>query len=143
MPIMNITDAMRYYSADTQGEPESCVIEDILTLMPIPDIAYTGYLVYWRIFLDLNDTDNTENFLTKNYPELIIKGALAEAFDYLQETEEGQKWESKFQEDLRELVKVNNQRALAGELYLTPKPDAKASTKHDRQTKIDTGGYYQ
>jgi len=75
---------------NTQGKPYFYTIEgDNFKFAPTPDSTYTGKLLYYAKFADLDGTDTT-NWLILNYPNVYLHGALFHLYMYIKDKESAQ-----------------------------------------------------
>lgn len=98
----------KYSQTDTLGEPTNYwVWGNKFWFYPIPDKVYVIRVKSYNWLLDLvNNVDTNE--ITKRYPQLLINGATADGFNWLQE--DASLWEQKFQIGLGEIIRENNRK---------------------------------
>jgi len=85
--VKNISEIMagQCYAHDDYGEPEAYTIEkNKFRLYPYPDSSYILFLNYYGYPTDLS-SDTDTNDLLNDFPDVLIYGATADGFRYLQE----------------------------------------------------------
>jgi len=121
LEMIGFEEALKLYGPTTKGVPKHWVAErNAFRLFPIPDDDYNVAFLYYQ-FLAYLSADADENTLTREYPDLLIEGALAEGFAYLQELNDVQLHEAKFQALLKHLVIRDTDRKLPLNVKLIPK----------------------
>ena len=92
-PLEYITPEMldRLYGSDTTGKPRAyTLIGDEMQLAPIPDSDYTIEMAFYETFTPLGDGTSgtvTNNWLTKNAPDILLYGSLLEAEPFIKNDE--------------------------------------------------------
>jgi len=131
----------RLYKTTDTGTPLYYFLrETAYDLYPIPDAASTAgkiILEYYEYLADFTaravadkpdntgaNTDGATNYLTINYPDLLIAGGAAEAFGVLGQMEEMQLYEARFGILLKECQEDDNEKSFS--LMDTFVPDADA-----------------
>lgn len=145
LDILSLKDALAILSPnETRAEPQCVVIENaLMTVSPPPDQNYTLMLVSWSRFTELS-ADGDDNFLVINKKDLVMAGAIRNAFAFLQEYQDAGYWDSQFRNKMGLLRREHNSRILSGELTLVPKTDIKAAIGTERfhvGTKSPQGYY--
>lgn len=79
------------------------IIGDEFQFLPTPGESYTGSLTYWRKLAALS-VSNTTNWLLLSHPDIYLAGALAYAFEWLQDDVRAQQQASLFNGLLDDLV---------------------------------------
>lgn len=74
---------------------EFCVEGENFVFGPAPDSSYSGSLLYYKKF-DLDSGANSVNWLTTNYPMLIVYAALIEAMPFIQDDKRLPMWFAMF-----------------------------------------------
>lgn len=135
LPIKGELDAMRYFSSDDTGKPEAVVLKGTqYTLFPFADGSYTLYIVYYGYLPDLSGSNDNELSIRK--PELLIYGATAEGYRYLQEHEQAMAWDAKFREELADLSAMDTARKLGQAMELSPRSGARGSTMSRSRPRV-------
>jgi len=124
------------YASDDEGEPEVYLLRPTeLVIGPTPDDAYPIVGIYYS-YLDVFDSDDDENFLTINYPELVIALSTARAFLRLQEPQEATPWMQMVYDPKNGMMIGLNRsatlRELAGEVVLSPRAAVKGPEQSER-----------
>ena len=117
-------------------------------LYPIPDAASTAgkiILEYYEYLADFvarvvaanpdntgANTDGATNYLTMNYPDLLIAGGAAEAFGVLGQIEEMQLYEARFGILLKECQEDDNEKSFSLVEQFVPDADAYALPEQGR-----------
>lgn len=132
-------EALKLYGPNDKGEPQYWIANRTsFKIFPIPDDTYNIAFLYYQFFADLV-LDADENTLTVEMSDILIEGALSEGFAYLQEVNDVQLHEAKFQALLKSLVVRDTDRRLPSDIKLIPKFNVNA-TLHSKKRAIDN--YY-
>lgn len=119
---------IRRFIPEEQGEPRYILLgQKLFSVFPIPDKEYILHLIYYGYFADLENDDDS-NYLTENYPHLIIDGVCADVFAFLFEYEQAQYYENKFSQGLLMLKRQDVIKRLPDIMYLGVSSDVKSST---------------
>lgn len=85
--VLNNVSPTQLYEDFPNGETgvpiEFCIEGDNFVFGPAPDSSYVGKLLYYKKF-DLDNGANSVNWLTTNYPMVIVYAALIEAMPFIQ-----------------------------------------------------------
>lgn len=88
------------------GEPEFySVVGGSLQLLPAPDAAYTGELIYYAKIPAL--ASSSTNWLLSTYPDAYLYGALVQAAPYLVDDARAVTWGAMFQAALNDIQMSN------------------------------------
>ncbi len=87
-------DTPRYYSS----------VGDTLHFGPTPDQEYTLDIIYYAALLNI-DTGNATNWVSDNYPELIMWGTMYEALLFLKDDNRAAVFKAKYDTLLAEIEK--------------------------------------
>lgn len=72
-------------AVNESGQPDIYTIEgQEFVFAPVPDVAYTGKLLYWKRFTALSANGDT-NWIIANARGLYLYGALLEAYTFLED----------------------------------------------------------
>ena len=133
MDVIGDVRATMDYDLNDKGEPEAVVIKstdgsDTYDVYPLPDGVYTIAWRYWAFLPELNDTTNTSNYFSVNFPNILIYAGTAKAFEYLQEWELADRWRARFDDELNKLVSYHSERLTSG-FDLSPRDDVNTNYK--------------
>lgn len=118
---------IRRYAPEEKGEPQYVLLgQKLFSLFPVPEKEYTLHLLYYAYFSELTNDDDT-NYLTDNYPQLIIDGVCADVFAFLFEYEQARYYEDKFNQGLIILKRQDVIKRLPDVMYLGVTTDVKQS----------------
>lgn len=108
--------------SSTSSKPFYYTIEgDNFVFGPSPDASYTGKLLYYAKFADLDGTDTT-NWLITNYPNVYLYGSLFHLFLFTKDDAEAQKFLSLYRSTLKGLTEQQERERVSGSV-LTIRPD--------------------
>lgn len=120
LPMISFEEALKLYKPNETNKPEHWVAnKSSFRLYPIPDDDYNISFLYYQFLQDLVSAGDT-NVLTNEMPNILIEGALAEAFSYLQELGDAQYHERKYEALLKNLIIRDTDRKLPEEIQLVP-----------------------
>jgi hypothetical protein len=112
-PLEYITPEMldRLYGSNTTGKPRAyTLIGDEIQLSPIPDAAYELEMAFYEKFTALGDGTSgtvTNNWLTKNAPDVLLYGALMEAEPFIKNDERIPVWLQAYRDGVDKLQKAD------------------------------------
>lgn len=111
---MNIQSMnVKYPVGGYTGTPVAYTLEgNNLLLGPTPDTVYSLPILYYARFAALTVTPT--NWLLTNHPNVYLFGALAEAGDYVRDGESLGKWESKYQQAVKQLQDADDRSMFSG-----------------------------
>lgn len=98
----------------TPGRPRVFALEgDKLAFGPVPDMTYTGKLLYKRA-LPFFTSDLSTNDLLTRYPYAYLYGALAEAYGFDKFDEDQAKYEALFRSEIDSINRAEQANAMSG-----------------------------
>lgn len=101
-------------SRDETGKPSYFARNaDALVFWPSADATYNLVGCYYKRLAALSDT-NTTNWLTTDYPMLILNAALAEAALYSMDDERLPVWEGRFQQAKQRIERADKAEQVSG-----------------------------
>ena len=112
-PLEYITPEMldRLYGSNTTGKPRAyTLIGDEIQLSPIPDAAYELEMAFYEKFTALGDGTSgtvTNNWLTKNAPDVLLYGTLMEAEPFIKNDERLGVWLNGYSNAVDKLQKAD------------------------------------
>ena len=112
-PLEYITPEMldRLYGSNTTGKPKAyTLIGDEIQLSPIPDSAYELEMAFYEKFTALGDGTSgtvTNNYLTKNAPDVLLYGSLMEAEPFIKNDERIPVWLNGYSNAIDKLQKAD------------------------------------
>ena len=105
---------MNYPTRSADGEPAFIAREaENFIFGPYPDTAYTVKGIYYKKITALSDA-NTTNWFTNNAPQLVIYGALVEAYLYIQEESQAQIWKTRYDAEIKRIQDNDDREFLSG-----------------------------
>jgi hypothetical protein len=139
LPVRGHLEMIRTFGRTDKGEPMFVTLEPGAGMFrlwpPIPDQNYTVLFSYYGWPADLSGTST--NWLTDNFPNLLIAGAVAEGWRFLGELQEAQWWDSglpstpgreqnpaSFEAILAKAIGADKGRLLPADLALVPRLNA-------------------
>jgi hypothetical protein len=133
---ISLLDALKYYGTD-KGEVAKYYIENStkkLLLFPTPNKSYNMKFYYHANLIPLVNADDT-NILLEEYPYLIEAGAMKLGLEFLRRYEEAQYYNARFQEYIKELSVIDNEKKLPEEFVFIPRRDYYASNLEENTVK--------
>ena len=101
----------RLYGSNTTGKPRAyTLIGDEIQLSPIPDAAYELEMAFYEKFTPLGDGTSgtvTNNWLTKNAPDVLLYGSLMEAEPFIKNDERIPVWLQAYRDGVDKLQKAD------------------------------------
>lgn len=134
--MVSMNDILRFYTNVDKGRPEHYVItEPNISFYPIPDKVYAVTNLYYKFLSDLS-ADSDTNVLTQQWPELLISGALSEAFTLLGDIAAATVWETKYAAYMKELNARDIDYRLPSDFMMVPRTDAYMSGLEGNRPKV-------
>jgi hypothetical protein len=94
---------LKYNSNNVNGTPQFyCVQGNNILLSPVPDNSYALTVVYYQDVPPLSST-NTTNWLLREYPYIYLYGALIEASVYVNDPDQVQFYQGKFNDAIQDV----------------------------------------
>ncbi|OFX05436.1 MAG: hypothetical protein A3E78_09485 [Alphaproteobacteria bacterium RIFCSPHIGHO2_12_FULL_63_12] len=105
---------MREAAVTTAGPPRLFALDgDSIAFGPVPDLTYTGKLLYRRAF-DFFASDLATNALLTRYPMAYLYGALAEAYGFDKFDEDQAKYVTLFRSEIDKINMAERTFAMGG-----------------------------
>lgn len=120
-PVSDI-DMAKLFDTDTDDEPEYWTFRPSkkYCVFPYADDSYTIYIRYWGYLPDMS-ADADANELVDFAPELLIAGATAKGFEYLQEYQDAMYWRREVQKRLADLRAMDCKKKLGPDFTIIPR----------------------
>lgn len=96
---------------------------------PTPDQEYTADILYYKALTNLS-TSNDTNWVSTNYPELIIWATMAEALLWLKDDARAGLYEKRYREVLEQILTSENELAYEGGSLAVKDPVAIAHSRY-------------
>lgn len=117
-----------HYKTTDEGQTKYYTLTETQYLIfPLPDSGTVSngeyYLDYYRYLANFGTDDSTTNYLTDNYPDVLIAAMVAEGFSVLGQAKEAILWEQKLALLQDQLMKDDAERQLPMNPILEPNAD--------------------
>lgn len=118
LELITFDDALKLYPPNApQGRPERFVMMDgKIYLYPTPDKTYSLMEYYYRYLPELVNDEDT-NYITENFPDVLVKGAVYEGMVWLQEGDMTI-WLQRYQSALRDMIAYDQKRRIPSKFFL-------------------------
>lgn len=143
LEVLTADEYLTDYTYVQTGTPERVLLREgtdasYLRFEPIPDepmLAAVGMFLRSLPTITSTSTD----ILTTHYPDVLIAGGCAEVFNYLQEDEAFQKWETQFTAKVQGLISIDKKMRMATKTETIKYNKGSAAARH--RTRSIAPGY--